>query len=281
MAEYRKNYIIWRLLKKEMVTTKQLAHELNVTERTILRDMKALTSKGIPIYSHRGRFGGWSLLGDKSKENKDSQLSWKTEENSNLSVSEISSLLQESVNGIFNESFRIKDNWTILADKIEMYKTLRFALCMKRQIVIKYQKNLEEYEEVILRPLDTVEKDNEIYLVGFLNDKFSSYKLSNIHSVRFWSVASKSYVHKLENLQITVEVPPEILQKIWADHSDIQIKSNNGKGWIPITIGFNSERNALSYILGFGDSIRVLEPMDIKRKIINIARNIRNSYETK
>src|SRR5690606_40944462 len=107
---------------------------------------------------------------------------------------------------------------------IEMYKTLRFALCMKRQIVIKYQKNLEEYEEVILRPLDIVEKDNEIYLVGFLNDKFSSYKLSNIHSVRFWSVASKSYVHKLENLQITVEVPPEILQKIWADHSDIQIK---------------------------------------------------------
>src|SRR5690606_25985641 len=159
MAEYRKNYIIWRLLKKEMVTTKQLAHELNVTERTILRDMKALSSKGIPIYSHRGRFGGWSLLGDKRKDDKDSQISLETEGDNVISVSEISEMLQESANEIFDESFRIKDNWTILADKIETFKTLRFALSMKRKIVMRYLKSPEEYEEVMLRPLDIVEKD--------------------------------------------------------------------------------------------------------------------------
>ncbi len=39
-----------------------LASELNVSERTIHRYMSMLDEMGIPIYSERGPYGGFSLL---------------------------------------------------------------------------------------------------------------------------------------------------------------------------------------------------------------------------
>ncbi|MFD8423580.1 helix-turn-helix transcriptional regulator [Streptomyces sp. NPDC059466] len=45
------------------VTVREVAGELEVSERTARRDLEALTSAGVPVYSQRGRGGGWSLVG--------------------------------------------------------------------------------------------------------------------------------------------------------------------------------------------------------------------------
>ncbi|WP_371663119.1 helix-turn-helix transcriptional regulator [Streptomyces sp. NBC_00280] len=45
------------------VTVKEVATELEVSERTARRDLEALSLAGIPVYSQRGRGGGWSLVG--------------------------------------------------------------------------------------------------------------------------------------------------------------------------------------------------------------------------
>ncbi|MGW7362613.1 helix-turn-helix transcriptional regulator [Streptomyces sp. NPDC054841] len=45
------------------VTVSEVAAELEVSERTARRDLEALASAGIPVYSQRGRGGGWSLVG--------------------------------------------------------------------------------------------------------------------------------------------------------------------------------------------------------------------------
>ncbi|MGW6817982.1 helix-turn-helix transcriptional regulator [Streptomyces sp. NPDC055005] len=45
------------------VTVKEVAGELEVSERTARRDLEALTLAGVPVYSQRGRGGGWSLVG--------------------------------------------------------------------------------------------------------------------------------------------------------------------------------------------------------------------------
>jgi len=45
------------------VTAREVADELEVSERTARRDLDALSAAGIPVYSRQGRGGGWRLLG--------------------------------------------------------------------------------------------------------------------------------------------------------------------------------------------------------------------------
>jgi predicted DNA-binding transcriptional regulator YafY len=45
------------------VTARQLAEELEISERTARRDLEALAMAGIPVYSQAGNGGGWSLVG--------------------------------------------------------------------------------------------------------------------------------------------------------------------------------------------------------------------------
>jgi predicted DNA-binding transcriptional regulator YafY len=44
------------------LTAPELAQRLEVSERTIRRDLDALLLSGLPLYSQRGRGGGWALL---------------------------------------------------------------------------------------------------------------------------------------------------------------------------------------------------------------------------
>jgi predicted DNA-binding transcriptional regulator YafY len=44
------------------MSARQLARELEVSPRTIARDIEALGSAGIPVYAVRGRLGGFELL---------------------------------------------------------------------------------------------------------------------------------------------------------------------------------------------------------------------------
>jgi predicted DNA-binding transcriptional regulator YafY len=44
------------------MSARQLAGELEVSQRTILRDIEALSSAGIPVYAVRGCLGGFELI---------------------------------------------------------------------------------------------------------------------------------------------------------------------------------------------------------------------------
>jgi len=44
------------------MSARQLARELEVSERTILRDIEALGAAGIPLYAIRGCSGGFELI---------------------------------------------------------------------------------------------------------------------------------------------------------------------------------------------------------------------------
>ncbi|MFE7778890.1 helix-turn-helix transcriptional regulator [Streptomyces sp. NPDC057445] len=51
------------LQSRGRVTVAEVAAELEVSERTARRDLEALAISGVPVYSQRGRGGGWSLVG--------------------------------------------------------------------------------------------------------------------------------------------------------------------------------------------------------------------------
>jgi predicted DNA-binding transcriptional regulator YafY len=50
------------LQRRGRLTAAQLAEELEVSERTILRDLDVLSGSGVPVYATRGPGGGFQLL---------------------------------------------------------------------------------------------------------------------------------------------------------------------------------------------------------------------------
>ncbi len=64
MQEGRLFRIVYHLLSKGQTTITELAKKLEVSERTIYRDLDALSAAGIPVYMERGRNGGVRLMED-------------------------------------------------------------------------------------------------------------------------------------------------------------------------------------------------------------------------
>src|SRR5207302_10135764 len=54
--------ILMLLQARGRMTARDLAEEVEVSERTIYRDMEALGMAGVPVYSERGPGGGCGLL---------------------------------------------------------------------------------------------------------------------------------------------------------------------------------------------------------------------------
>jgi len=64
MRSQRLLSILMQLQVHRRMTARDLARKLEVSERTILRDMEALSGSGVPVVAERGAGGGWGLLAE-------------------------------------------------------------------------------------------------------------------------------------------------------------------------------------------------------------------------
>lgn len=195
--------ILMLLQTHERMTAEVLAKQLEVSTRTIYRDITALNMAGVPIYTDRGPGGGITLL-----ESYRTSLTGMSEDETRalfmLSIPE--ALVELGVGGKLKTALlklagslpaaqrmvpahaqqRIyldSSPWIPQGKSSPHLETLHRAVWDNRLVKIMYQGSFDTQIEIVLSPLGLVSKMNTWYLVGSENEHIRVIRVANILQV--------------------------------------------------------------------------------------------------
>jgi predicted DNA-binding transcriptional regulator YafY len=200
MRADRLQSILLLLQSRRRVTARELSQRLEVSVRTILRDMDALSGCSIPVIAERGKGGGWSLLHDYQTKLTGlspaeiqslflarpaqlmSDLGLKRESEGAL-IKLRASLPAEAREQADLASRRIlidPRGWRDPAESIPSLPVLLDAVWRGRQVRFLYARDLCEPAERICHPLGLVAKGSSWYLVASVEGETRTYRVSRI-----------------------------------------------------------------------------------------------------
>ena len=141
MTTHRLFRILYCLLEKERVTAPELAQKMEVSVRTIYRDIDRLSGAGVPIYCNPGKGGGIFLMNsfvlDKSllseAEREDVLLSLQGLEalkGESQALEKLQSLFQASSENWIRVDFTDWRNQKYQADLFDIVKQAIFQKCL-------------------------------------------------------------------------------------------------------------------------------------------------------
>lgn len=302
------------------LTSHELAERLEVSERTIHRDMEALSIAGIPVFSERGTGGGWSLI-----EGYRSNLT-------GLSEAEVQALFLSRPAGLLNdlgldkasEAGMIKlqaslpllhqreasvaqerihidlTGWNNTKESVPMLPTLLEAVWHERKLAITYHRGECDAVERTLDPLGLVAKGSAWYLVAGIEDTIRSYRVSRVLSAEvlneaserpagfdlaaYWKQSAVEFKDKFPRYEVTLRVHPEFVPFLYlvGRFSRVEkIEEPDADGWRKAVIVFQVEEAAVQGVLSLGANVEILEPPELRTKIIEEAESIVAFYQRK
>ncbi|GGJ66343.1 helix-turn-helix transcriptional regulator [Virgibacillus salexigens] len=311
--------ILLLLQSHGQMTAKELAEKLEVSERTIYRDMDALSGTGIPVLAERGKNGGWSLLEDyrtnltglKEFEIRalfvpqstqlldDLGFARTSEEARNKLIASLPSIYRENAKDVWNRIHVDMSTWFKRREKIMSFEVLKKAIWNEYKLKIEYQRMDGNTSERVVKPLGLVAKGSRWYFVASKeNDDIRNYRASRILSAKpleetferpkdfnlaqYWELSTKAFIENLPHYEVRLEVLPSTLT--WLKFSgrlvqNMEVENITKDDWVPVKLSFDTENEAKAYILGFADQIRVIEPKELQDKIIEMAESVVAFYK--
>ncbi|MGP4081157.1 helix-turn-helix transcriptional regulator [Pseudalkalibacillus sp. R45] len=303
--------IVLLLQSHGRLTAAELAEKLEVSERTIYRDLEALSGTGIPVIAERGRNGGWSLLenyrttltGLKESEIRtlflspstqlleDLGLTRTSEEARNKLIASLPSEYRGKAKEVWNRIHIDTSTWRDRKEKIMTFDVMKNAIWNNCKLKINYQTAEGKATERLVEPLGLVAKGSRWYLIACKADgEFRNFRASRIEYAEptdeqferpadfdlatYWKSSTKAFIEKLPTYSVWVEAAPSILPRMKFTGrfvQKIEAGSETGEGWTPIKLSFDTKEEAISYILGFADQIKVIEPKELKTEILSAA----------
>ncbi len=307
--------ILLLLQTNTRLTGRELATRLEVSERTIHRDMEALSMAGVPVLAERGARGGWSLL-----------ESYRTNL-TGLNISEIQSLFVAAPSHLMtdlglrtaSEAALIKllaalpgeqlrhdaafmrqrihidgAGWQQEPEQVVWLPTVQEALWQERKLFLSYQRNDETVVDRLVDPLGLVAKGRIWYLVAAVEGQTRTYRISRIQDARisndrserppdfdlaaFWKESMSDFKANLPRYCVTFCVDPVILHEMrYMGHIE-HVHPAAHDGWQSVEMRFDIELQARAFALGFGGQLVVVAPHELRETVLRLAGEVIQQY---
>lgn len=299
------------------MTAHQLAERLEVSERTIHRDMEALAVAGVPVYAERGPHGGWILPDDFR-----TKLPGLTEEEIRaLFLSRPAHLLSDlGLIGASDAGFikllaalpaghrldaeyareRIHvdgSSWHGASEPVPFLPLLQESVWEERRITLTYERSDHTVVERLVDPLGLVAKRSTWYLVGAVEGDVRIFRVSRVRSVTvldgrfvrpanfdlatYWETSSAAFLANLPRYPVTVRVAPHALARARDGGWLVTVEREgapDAAGWVELDLCFDVMDEACRFVLGFGAAMEVLEPAELRQVMRESAQELVELY---
>ncbi len=307
--------IVLELQSRRQCTADTLAEVFEVSKRTIYRDVQALLEAGVPIISLPGF--GYSIMdgyflpplnfspdealmlllgADFMKQNFDAGYRHAAEQAFQKISAVLPSHQRETVE-------YLKDNiefFTVVgrtSQEFEKLHSLRRAILDCQRVQIDYTKRFgkNNQPETSLRDVDPYRLawlNDGWFLMGYchLRSELRVFRLSRMNGVRVLAQQferplhlTQSWENPSQNRQIEVRVLFKIEAKRWMQEhpSFFIIEQKEVMDGLLVTLAVHNYDEILHWLLGWGDKVQVLEPVDLQERLVQAAQGILETYQAK
>jgi predicted DNA-binding transcriptional regulator YafY len=287
------------LLQTDRVTASELADKFEISRRTIIRDIEALCLAGIPIITQRGLNGGISI----AEGFKLDKTVLTTDELSGIiaaikglgSVSEQPQIDRTLAKLGANSEAVISMSEPVVIDLASHYKgsltrkieQIKSAVREARLVEFDYYYEKGEAHRRI-EPYFVIFQWSAWYVFGFCT-KRQDWRMFKLNRLWNLSVCDEGYNAR--------DIPPEKrdFNSHFTDDKKLTALFDKSAKYLLIDaygpdcyhetedglhfeIGYTNPSYIISWLLGFGDKVKVLEPADISSEIQTTAKNILSVY---
>lgn len=291
--------VLMMLQAKGRATERELAERLEVSQRTIHRDLEALSAARVPVIALRGAQGGWEL-----------EKGWRAQVPA-LDEAELRALLMAQPRAIGHprlaaaaesalnklmaalpgsmraqaEAMRERlhvdpTGWHDSGENVSMLAVVQEAVSRERRLAFEYTRGDGQRAPRTVNPLGLVAKGLHWYLVAQTAQGMRTYRVSRIEEgtvlatgfVRparfdlalYWKKSTAELQNSMRNYRATLKVKAEIAPRLKTLCVVDRAGEVDEQGWVRLDAEFDSPAHARFVVLGLGTRAQVAEPAELR-----------------
>ena len=286
-------------------TGREMAARLEVSERTVHRDMEALSAAGVPVFALRGVRGGWrlddqwrthvpglseaelrALLMAQPRVIGDQGLAAAAERAMDKLMAALPVSLRAQAAAIRQRLYVDTSGWWGATENLEALPVVQDAVSRDRKLAILYRRAGAEDAERTIDPLGLVAKGAVWYLVAHTPAGLRTYRVSRIKKATlletasarplnfdlatYWKSSTAQFMESRTRYRATLRLEPRAADKVKAWRMLAPADAEQGPdadGWSTIRLQFEDEEQACFVALGFGPGAEVVEPESLRRRV--------------
>jgi predicted DNA-binding transcriptional regulator YafY len=298
------------------LTGAELARRLEVSERTVHRDMESLSASGVPVFAMRGAQGGWQLdsnwrtqvpgldeaelrglLMAQPRLIGDARLASAAERALEKLMAALPTSLREQAAFIRQRLYVDTGGWRPSQENLAMLPIVQDAVSRDRKLAIVYCKPNGERSQRTVDPLGLVAKGSAWYLVAKTPPGMRTFRVSRIERATllnqpcrrprgfelaaYWTSMTKELSDTWKRFPATLRLEPRAAQWMLTWHRAKQVGTADAKGWMTVNLEFESEEEARFVVLGLGTRVEIVQPRllisYLRKQVIDLNLHLRDA----